>query len=606
VYRRINPTDRRRLHARLAEIARSPDARARHLALSTCGPDVEVALLLEEAAERARRSGAPGMAAEFARHSVRLTPCGDEAASRRALLEMAAMAAAGEIGKARALVDGLIARLPSGPQRAEALIQRFYVENDDVDVGDATLVQALAESAGDERVRGHVLDILGWHRGVFRGDLPAGIVCAEDAVAIAERQSDQQLLVRAEGHLAHMKALAGHPDPVAMARSVALTGEVGTPHLGGGPRAWLAKQLLWAGDVDEARAMFESTMALDAERGYELERPYRLYDLALVECAAGNLELALDFANTGVEVARDAENADAEGWLMYPLALTQAWLGLDTQATASADRLLSWPGRPGHRLGQARGLSVLGVLRLSTGDVCAAANDLARAVEVVEAIGLGHPGALPVLPDAVIAYAAAGRIEEADNLLSRLERQAAVIDRPRMEAMVLHARGTLVAATGEPDLAIGMLGEAADGFDELGLRPDAARCRLAAGRAALKLARRRLAAELLEGARDGFTDIGAMQWAATAAAELERAMPGRKAGLLTPTESRITRLVAAGAKNAEIAAELFLSVATVEAHLTRVYRKLDIRSRTELTRAVHDGTVGMSADEPALRLAVSG
>jgi DNA-binding NarL/FixJ family response regulator len=64
---------------------------------------------------------------------------------------------------------------------------------------------------------------------------------------------------------------------------------------------------------------------------------------------------------------------------------------------------------------------------------------------------------------------------------------------------------------------------------------------------------------------------------------------------LTPTEKRVAGLVAKGLKNREIAETLFLSVATVEAHLTRIYRKLDIRSRSELARLVAEGAVPVSA-----------
>jgi DNA-binding CsgD family transcriptional regulator len=63
--------------------------------------------------------------------------------------------------------------------------------------------------------------------------------------------------------------------------------------------------------------------------------------------------------------------------------------------------------------------------------------------------------------------------------------------------------------------------------------------------------------------------------------------------VLTDTERRIAALVAQGATNREVAGALFVSVATVEAHLTRLYRKLEIRSRTELTRLVLDGTVDL-------------
>ncbi len=78
--------------------------------------------------------------------------------------------------------------------------------------------------------------------------------------------------------------------------------------------------------------------------------------------------------------------------------------------------------------------------------------------------------------------------------------------------------------------------------------------------------------------------MGAEPWAAQARAELARVVPGRRAGELTATETRIAELVVLGRRNREIAGELFVSVATVEAHLTRIYRKLGVRSRTELAR----------------------
>jgi DNA-binding NarL/FixJ family response regulator len=85
--------------------------------------------------------------------------------------------------------------------------------------------------------------------------------------------------------------------------------------------------------------------------------------------------------------------------------------------------------------------------------------------------------------------------------------------------------------------------------------------------------------------------MAAAGWEARAATELERASPGRASGELTPAESRIAGLVAQGMKNREIGGTMYVSVATVEAHLTRIYRKLGIRSRSELTRLVAEGSV---------------
>jgi DNA-binding NarL/FixJ family response regulator len=120
---------------------------------------------------------------------------------------------------------------------------------------------------------------------------------------------------------------------------------------------------------------------------------------------------------------------------------------------------------------------------------------------------------------------------------------------------------------------------------------------LGQGRALLRAGRRRLAAAALADARDRFAAIGAVLWAERAAEELERAAPARSAGELTAAERRVVALVAEGQKNREIGQALFMSVATVEAHLTRIYRKLDIRSRSELARLVAEGTLPTGPEE---------
>jgi len=76
--------------------------------------------------------------------------------------------------------------------------------------------------------------------------------------------------------------------------------------------------------------------------------------------------------------------------------------------------------------------------------------------------------------------------------------------------------------------------------------------------------------------------------------ELRRARPRpRRDDGLTSAEGRVAALVVAGSTNREVAAQLFVTVATVEAHLTRIYRKVGVRSRTELARSVADGTLSL-------------
>jgi DNA-binding CsgD family transcriptional regulator len=595
VYARIGPLDRHALHAWLADRALDEDVRARHLALSTEEPREDVAALLEEAADRADRRGASDLAAEFARHSRRLTPPDEsEASDRRALAEIHHRGAAGEVGRAMALARDLWSALPPGPTRANVAIQLFFL-GDDLDVIEERLERGLEDAGDDALLRGEILDLLGWQRGVFRGDLAAGISLAERALALAEGAGGKRLEMTAASSVAVMANLGGSPRPDVMARAVALAEELGGPRLSGGPRVWMAKQLLWSGDIPNARAIFEDARDDFVRAGTELQRPYRLFDLALVECAAGNMAAADALVREGLQGALDAENPHAERWLLHPQALVQAWQGRAKEVRETAGRLLEWAGARGERPGVVRARSVLGLLALSEGDTEAAARELVEAARLLEEMGYRHPGAFPVLPDAVEALAGSGELRVAEELFLRLDGEAAAAG-PWALAAAERSRGVLFAARGDLEAAAESLARAEGEFERIGHRPDAARALLARGRALVRGGQRTLAADALAEARRRFAEMGAALWEARAAEELERVAPGRAAGELTPTERRVAALVAEGMKNRQIAQTLFLSVATVEAHLTRIYRKLDIGSRSELTRLVAEGSIRVSAD----------
>jgi DNA-binding CsgD family transcriptional regulator len=109
------------------------------------------------------------------------------------------------------------------------------------------------------------------------------------------------------------------------------------------------------------------------------------------------------------------------------------------------------------------------------------------------------------------------------------------------------------------------------------------RCLLILGTAQRKARQRRNAAVSLDEAAATFGDLGARRWQALAAAQRARLAPGGDEGL-TPAERRIAELAASGHSNPEIAAVLSISSKTVEANLTRIYRKLGVRGRVDLPR----------------------
>jgi DNA-binding CsgD family transcriptional regulator len=597
VYARIDPLAKRALHAQLAGRAVEPDLRARHLALSTDSPDPAVAAQLEEAAKRASGRGAPDVAAEFAGHSRRLTPPGDhEAGRRRALAQIEHLAAAGEVRRALALADELVASLEPGAARVEALVQRADLEDDDSATAEKLLLGALEEARDDERLRARVLHRLARLRRLRIGDLRGAIACAREALTLAESVGDPRLEANAAAYLAHLEALAGTLRPDLMRRAVELEEEIGSLPLSVGPRSLLAKHHLWAGDLGSARNLLERVHAGSVRSGNEMRRPQHFYDLTLVECAAGNLAAAEDVVREGTEAALDAENTNAERELLYPLALVQALSGQSEAARATVTRLCDEATRHGIRPLLVRAGSVLGLLALSEGDTTAAARELTDAARLLDEMGFAHPGAFPVLPDAVEALAGNGDAAGAAELLDFLERQATAVASSYARAAARRASGMALLATGDAEAAAPALADAATAYAGLGFNLDGARASLGCGRALLRGGRRVLAAETLADARRRFAAMGARLWEARAAEELERAAPGRAAGELTAAERRVARLVAEGMKNREIGQALFMSVATVEAHLTRIYRKLGIRSRSELARLVTDRSVEVSDD----------
>ena len=168
-------------------------------------------------------------------------------------------------------------------------------------------------------------------------------------------------------------------------------------------------------------------------------------------------------------------------------------------------------------------------------------------------------------------------------MLAPFADRAAALDRPWALGAAGRCRALLHAAAGELEAAQETVDAALAAHDRVPLPFERARTLLVAGSVRRRLRRRREARAALEEAQAEFTRLDAPVWADKAVAELGR-IGGRTGSPLelTDAERRIAEQVAAGLSNKEVAAALFLSVSTVEAALWKVYRKLDVRSRTQL------------------------
>ena len=234
--------------------------------------------------------------------------------------------------------------------------------------------------------------------------------------------------------------------------------------------------------------------------------------------------------------------------------------------------------------------AALGLCALGRGELAAAIEQLERAWAAGETAGLGTPNVIPFAGDLAEALARVGAAERAEQVLAWLQERADVTGLVYPRAAVARARGVLAH---DPAEAGAWFATARLAYEIQPMPFEQARTLLCEGEA-LRRARRPAASRLpLRHALTIFNGLGARPWAARARTELAAAgAPADGRGetrtdvldTLSPQELQVARAVGQGLNNIEAAATLFVSRKTVEAHLTRVYRKLGVRSRTELTR----------------------
>jgi DNA-binding CsgD family transcriptional regulator len=363
-----------------------------------------------------------------------------------------------------------------------------------------------------------------------------------------------------------------------MGRALALEDATLELRVLGQPRFAYGYCLSCADELDAARAEFSELRRRAAEQGDESALPSLLNHLALIECLAGRLDLSAGLADESYVLALEGGHVPTQASSLAKRAMVAARQGEIDVARETAERSLALAGEDAVFRGGETAIWTLGFLELSVGNPDAAHRRLGPLVDAVLAAGIQEPGEIRCLPDEIEALVELGRVEEAEALLGRLEGWAERLGRPSALGAAGRCRGLLL----EGPAALAALEHAAS-HDEPPF--EHARTLLALGAAQRRARRRRAARETLEAACASFDALGAALWAAKARRELGR-IGGRppSSGELTPAERRVAELVAEGRTNQEVAAALVLSVHTVESALTQAYRKLGVRSRTELAR----------------------
>jgi DNA-binding CsgD family transcriptional regulator len=577
---------RRELHRAVALLADDIEERARHLAAATGGPDQQVALVVTGAAEQAWRRGAPDAAADLLRLACRLTPPGDtEALALRRTAYGRLLYSAGDGPGAVAELESVVADLPPGLVRARALYHLMYVTRLSGALGRAVAYghQAAGEASDDPSFQAEVYellsricdnDIAGKLDAARRGlDALARIAVPDPEVVFYVRAA----LVEAEFYAGlgiHLDRLDGL-DPGTRTRFPPVrTASRGDDLVG--------RLLAYDGRIDEGlatlRAMYDRACV-----GARSILPAVLGWMAEAQLLAGRFAEAAELTREAIERAQESGAADGTPWELGLHAVALALLGRLEEAESVATRVLD----------RARADPAVGLdeapARLALGSVAAARSRYADAVVQLGALdrlkrdaGIREPRLCAHAGDLVEALLGAGDLAGADEAQARFEEEAQASGGLPSRAGAARCRALVLAAAGDLSGALDSARRSREILDGLPMPFERARTVLALGQIHRRRKEKRLARDALAEALAAFEALGTPVWAQRARAELER-VPSRPAtDGLTPTEETIAGLVGAGLTNREIADRTFLSPKTVEVNLTRIYRKLGVRSRAAL------------------------
>jgi DNA-binding CsgD family transcriptional regulator len=570
--------ERRAVHARIAELVEEPVLRARHLALSTDTPDADVARLLDDAATLASDRGASAATAELAEQALRLTPPGrvDER-RRRALAAAYAHLAAGEWTRARSITTDLLAGT-RGPLRAEALVLLAEFHHDNLAV--PVLEEALRHAASSPRLQALIhIRLAAAER--FRKGFASARDDTRAALVLADRIDDDVLRFKALAQLSWLGGMVGDAKtPAYRARALDLATSSGDARLLREANALVWGMLIDASSIDAARVRLEQEHREWQERD-ELFDAQVLWELSWLELWAGRWETAAAHAARARDIGLQygvEKNQD-----FIPSAWVAAHRGQLDLARQEAERGLKLCEE---QIGFYPPLlqAVPGLVALWSGDAATGTDCLEKADRQAQVLGWGSPDARPWTADYAEALLELGRVGEAVRVIERWEADATRLGRDRVLAHVTRCRGLVAAARGAVDEATSLLEQAVARHHEVGDVFGRARALLGLGMVLRRARQKRAARDAIGAALAGFEDLGAATWVERARDELGRIGGRTREEGLTAAEQRVAVLVAAGRTNREVAAKLFLGERTVAGHLTRVYAKLGVRSRTELAR----------------------
>jgi ATP/maltotriose-dependent transcriptional regulator MalT len=565
------------------------------------GDGVAVALLSSAADEVAAR--APATAALWLQGALRLLPETESPEHRLELLVPAATAlsSAGDLEGGRAALRDALGLLP--PEhvalRAQIVALLASVERLLGRPGDskALLAEAVADLPPHSR-EAAVLEIELALDAYFRGDFATMHAASLPALEKARRLGSRPLQATAGAVLAVSEHMAGRTSDAeaAAAEARSIVDAMGDTELATQVEALyvLGFAEYFAERLDEAVRYWDRGLALLRTTG----QGHLLFPLLIAESmgksARGNVEDARQLAEAAAEGSRLSGNLRSLSWALQ----ASCWSGLMSGDLAAAIR-------DGEEAVGVAAATADNMVKVFAGSSLAlgllAAGEVDRGLDTMLS-SCGGPDLRLLSPrQRAEAYSAMthaelarGRLADGEGWAARAEAAATGLGLKRAESAAGVARAAVLLANGDPARAAERALEAASALDGIGVRVSAARARMLAGRALRAIGNVRAAIRELERAEATFSACGASRYRDEAARELRRlgvrvrhpTRPSSDVAGLSARELEIAELIAAGKSNREIAAELFLSIKTIETHIRRIFEKLDVHSRAAVASAV--------------------
>ena len=590
VYESLTPLERDRGHAQaaqlLAEAGADLELVAAHVLHSPPAADPRAVATLREAARRAGARGASENAVAYLRRALAEPPPADDLADLLLELGTAEVRVSGDdaaehLRAAYGLIDD-----PVRKARAGLLLGRqlFFLRGEEAD---RVYTEALDELAGADPELERLLEAALITNDLFMPGLHESALERLERVrgGLGAETPGEKLLLAL---LAYHDARAGVPadGPVALARQALADGEL---LKGFGGSTVPACTVLAMADLDEVLVIYDDLRADGLRRGSTLQFAAAKVFGTQPLLWRGDLIEAEEHAREALALADEwGTSARFSGHAAAFLADSLMEQGRLDEAAAVLSEAVAAEALPRTvrklflRDSNAR-------LRILRGDPASGADQLLAAGRDFDAVGSRNPAFIAWRSSAALAKFRLGERDEARRLAGEELELARRWGAPRALGAALRVAGTIDGGDG----GLALLAEAVEVLSESPAKLEHAKARADLGAALRRANRRSQAREQLRHAVELATICGATSLAERAETELlaTGARPRRIAlsgvDSLTPSERRIAELAAEGPTNREIAQELFVTQRTVEVHLTSIYRKLGIGSRSQLAAALH-------------------